>query len=181
MPSADPATLRLLADTLRASGAGRIHLAGDSMLPTLRDGWQLRVRAIPASELRVGEIGVFLHRDLLTIHRLVWKKIEAGREWFIFQGDNNPLREAVEAEAILARVEEAETGSTQGRTPGVIPVGRDERACFYRLAFRVHTNLARWAPSLRIPPQGGGAGRPYRCLRAAFRLLESLISPRPRR
>jgi hypothetical protein len=181
MPTADPATLRLLAETLRASGAGRLHLAGNSMLPTLRDGWKLRVRAIPASELRVGDIGVFIHRDLLTIHRLVWKKFEAGRELFIFQGDNNAIREAVEASAILARVEEAEAEPSPEGIAGIIPVGRDERALFYRLAFQAHGTLVRWVPALEIPPEGGNGRWAYRSLRALFRALETLISPRPRR
>ena len=181
MPTADPATLRLLAETLRASGAGRLHLSGNSMLPTLRDGWKLRVRAIPASELRVGDIGVFIHRDLLTIHRLVWKKIEAGRELFIFQGDNNAVREVVEAPAILARVEEAEADPSPEGIAGIFPVGRDERALFYRLAFQAHGTLVRWVPALSIPPDGGNAGWGYRTLRTTFRFLESLFSPRPRR
>ncbi len=78
--TADPGTLRLLAETLRAQGWGRIPLRGESMLPTLRDGWNLHVRCLPAADLRVGDIGVFIHRDVLVIHRLIWKKSEGGRE-----------------------------------------------------------------------------------------------------
>ena len=94
-------SLQLLAETLKASGSGRLTLRGQSMHPTLQDGWKLHVVALPAESLRVGDIGVFIHSDVLTIHRLIWRKKQAGREWLVFQGDNNPAREMVAPEAVL--------------------------------------------------------------------------------
>ena len=38
----DPMALRLLSESLKTVGSGRIHLRGDSMLPTLREGWKLQ-------------------------------------------------------------------------------------------------------------------------------------------
>lgn len=174
----DPETLGLLTESLKASGAGRIHLQGRSMLPTLEEGWVLHVRSLPASELRVGDIGIFIHRELLTIHRLVWKKWEGGRERFLFQGDNNPERELVEAGAILGRVEAAEKQKGRIGDPGPIPVGNDRRAFFYRNAFRIHSFLTGLIPAASLSA-GEGPGRlPYRFLRSLFRLLEPLFSPR---
>ncbi len=177
----DPGTLRLLRESLKASGAGRVHLQGDSMLPTLRDGWRLHVRSVPAGELRIGEIGIFIHRDLLTVHRLVWKKVEGGRERFLFQGDNSPGREMVEADAILGRVEAAEGEWNRDGVQSPVAVGNDSRALFYRTAFRIHSLLAGLIPAAAVPGEGARGGLPYRCLRACFRLLEPLFSPRPRR
>jgi hypothetical protein len=177
----DPAVLRLLVESLRAGGGARIHLRGDSMLPTLREGWKLHVRCLEAQSLRVGDIAVFVQRDLLTIHRLVWKKIEDGREKFIFQGDNNPRREVVEAPAVLGRVEAAEGEWGGDPVPNPIAVGNDSRAFFYRNAYRAHAWIARRFPAAAVPVDGAPAGLPYRLLRTAFRLLEPIFSPRPRR
>jgi len=177
----DPDTLRLLCESLKASGAGRVHLRGNSMLPTLREGWKLHIRSVPARELQVGDIGIFVHRDLLTIHRLIWKKVEGGRERFIFQGDNNPDRERVEADAILGRVEAAEGEWSRQGVQNPIPVGNDSRALFYRTAFGLHSFLTTLIPTAAVPDEGASGGLPYRCLRTCFRLLEPLFSPRPRR
>lgn len=177
----DPDTLRLLCESLKASGAGRVHLRGESMLPTLREGWKLHIRSVPARELRIGDIGIFVHRNLLTIHRLVWKKVDGGRERFLFQGDNNPDREMVEEDAILGRVEAAEGEWSREGIQSPIPVGNDSRALFYRTAFRLHSFLTTLIPAAAVPGEGASGGLPYRCLRACFRLLEPLFSPRPRR
>ena len=176
-----PDTLRLLRESLKASGAGRVHLRGESMLPTLREGWKLHIRSVPARELRIGDIGIFVHRDLLTIHRLIWKKVEGGRERFLFQGDNNPVREMVDEEAILGIVEAAEGEWSRDGVQSPIPIGNDSRALFYRTAFRLHSLLATLLPAAAVPGEGASGGLPYRCLRACFRLLEPLFSPRPRR
>lgn len=176
-----PENLGLLAATLKASGFARYHLRGRSMHPTLREGWKLHIRSLPASRLRVGEIGVFLHRDLLTIHRLIWKKVEGDREKFIFQGDNSPEREMVEADAILGRVEAAEGEWSREGAENAIPVGNDSRAFFYHSAFRLHVCLKGLVPSAALPGQERGGGLPYRVLRIVFRLLEPIFSPRPRR
>ena len=151
------------------------------MLPTLQEGWRLRIRSVPAKDLRVGEIGIFVHRGILTIHRLIWKLKAGGREWYLFQGDNNSQRETVEADAILGRVEAGEPEESRQNRPVSIPLGKDGRAFFYLTAFRVHSLLARLIPSVGLPAEGRGASLPYRCLRACFRLLEPLFSPRPRK
>jgi peptidase S24-like protein len=177
----DPALLRLLSESLKSSGAGRIDLRGDSMLPTLRDGWKLHVRSLPATEIRVGDIAIFIHRDLLTIHRLIWIKEEGGRKRYVFQGDNNPQRETVDADAVLGRVEAAEGEWSRRGVPRPLPVGNDSRAFFYRNAYRLNCLLERRLPSAAIPTDGASGGLPYRSLRAFFRLLESVFSPRPRR
>jgi len=148
------------------------------MLPTLREEWMLHVRSLPATDLRVGDIGIFVHRDLLTIHRLIWKKREGGRERFLFQGDNNPERELVEAGAILGRVEAAEKEGSRKGDPRPIPVGNDGRAFLYRNAYRIHSFLTKLIPASALPV-GEGSGRlPYRFLRSLFRLLEARFSPR---
>ena len=179
--AANPGTLQLLAETLRREGWGRIPLRGDSMLPTLQDGWRLHVRCLPASDLRVGDVGVFIYRDVLTIHRLVWKKIEGGREKYLFQGDNNRARETVEADAILGRVDAAEGAWSEAGNAQSVPVGADERAFFYRNAFRLHCWIAPVLPSLRIPEQAGRGSLAYRLARGCFQTFEKLIAPRPRR
>jgi hypothetical protein len=150
------------------------------MLPTLREGWKLQIRSLPAKDLRVGDIGIFVHRGILTIHRLVWKLEADGREWYMFQGDNNPQRETVEADAVLGRVEAAEWEESRPGGPISTPVGKDGRAFFYRTAFRVHSFIASLIPSVALPAKGRAGSFPYRCLRACFRLLEPLFSPRPR-
>lgn len=177
----DPVTLRLLSESLRQNGSGILALRGESMAPTLRDGWKVHVRSLPPADLRVGDIAVFVNRGVLTIHRLIWKKIESGRELYVLQGDNNPWREIVEPGVILGRVEAAEGGWGGDGVPLSIPVGSDERAFFYRTAYLIHARLIRRFPRLRIPSAGEPAGAPYRCFRAAFRLLERFFSPRPRR
>jgi len=177
----DPETLRLVCDQLKATGAARYHVRGRSMLPTLQEGWKLHIRSIPARELRVGDIALFVHGNGLTVHRLVWKKTEGGRDFFILQGDNSPARESVAADAILGRVEAAEGDWSREGAGNPIPVGSDSRALFYRTAFALHSRLTAFIPAAAVPGEGASGGPVYRCLRACFRLLEPLFSPRPRR
>lgn len=177
----DPETLRLVCDQLKAAGAALFHVRGRSMLPTLQEGWKLHIRSVPARELRIGDIALFVHGDGLTAHRLVWKKTEGGRERFILQGDNSPVRESVPAEAILGRVEAAEGDWSREEAGDPIPVGNDSRAFFYRTAFALHSRLVALIPAAAVPGEGASGGPVYRCLRACFRLLEPLFSPRPRR
>ena len=151
------------------------------MHPTLQDGWKLHVVALPAESLRVGDIGVFIHSDVLTIHRLIWRKKQAGREWLVFQGDNNPAREMVAPEAVLGRVEGAEVEREDGKAAPPFAVGRDERAWFYRSLYRIHRALLRALPGAGLPEEGESPGVVYRVLRGVFRALEPVFSPRPRR
>ena len=181
MESTPTAALLLLMETLRARGAGTITLRGRSMLPTLQDGWRLEVRAVPAGELKIGDIAVFLHGGSLTIHRLVWRRLGEGKESLVFQGDNNAVRETVSPEAILGRVVAAEIEHGDGTFSPRFPVGDDSRARFYRLMHRSHAFLSRRFPALRLPRPGASPGASYRFFRALFRSLEGIVSPRPRR
>ena len=180
MPAESAATLQLLIDALKAVGSARITLRGTSMDPTLRDGWILHVRSLPAEQLRVGDIGAFVHGGLLTIHRLIWKKQAAGGLRLVFQGDNNPHREEVAPEAVLGRVEAAEQ-EREGANTSVFPVGADERAWFYRSVYRAHGILAPLIPDAFPPSEDQPPGRFYRSLRFLFRRVEQLFAPRPRR
>jgi hypothetical protein len=173
--------MQLLAESLKATGAARITLRGESMVPTLQDGWSLHLRSTPPEDLQVGEIGVFLHGQILTIHRLIWKKRVAGKEWLIFQGDNNPARELVAPEAVLGRVESAEVEKVDGSVTLPFPVGADERAWFYRSLYRAHQGLTGLFPSSSLPGEGESGGPLYRVLRFMFRMVEPIFSPRPRR
>lgn len=171
----------LLVETLRASGGGSITLRGRSMHPTLQDGWRIHVRALSGHDLRVGEIGVFLHGGNLTIHRLIWRKSAGGKEALIFQGDNNPVREQIAPEAVLGKVVGAERMPGDGPSAPRFPIGDDSRARFYRLAHRSHALLSRAFPSLHLSESGAPPAAMYRLLRGLFRSLERIVSPRPRR
>jgi hypothetical protein len=173
--------LRILAQTLKNSGKGRITLRGESMHPTLHDGWKLHVRSLGAESLCVGDIGVFIHGDVLTIHRLIWRKQLDGKTWLIFQGDNNAVREMVAPDSVLGRVEAAEVERVDGRESLPFRVGRDSRAWFYRSLFRVNQVVSGILPGASVPLEGESAGFVYRVSRALFRMLEPLFSPRPRR
>jgi peptidase S24-like protein len=176
-----PEALQLLAESLKATGSARITLRGESMVPTLHDGWRILLRSMPAGELQVGDIGAFLHGQNLTIHRLIWRKRVAGNEWLIFQGDNNPARELVAPEAVLGKVESAEVEKPDGSVTPAFPVGADERAWFYRSMHRAHTGLTGLFPSSSLPGEGESGGPLYRSLRFLFRMVEPIFSPRPRR
>jgi len=173
--------LQLLAEALKTSGAARITLRGESMHPTLQDGWRIQLRSLPSERLQVGEIGVFLHGQILTIHRLIWRKRIAGKEWLIFQGDNNSARELVAPEAVLGKVESAEAEREDGGFTLPFSVGSDERAWFYRSLYRTHRSLSGILPSASLPGEGETGGPIYRALRLLFRMIEPLFAPRPRR
>lgn len=181
MELSGPDGLQLLLEALKASGAARITLRGQSMHPTLRDGWRIQLRSISSDELRVGDIGAFLHGQILTIHRLVWRKCTAGREWLIFQGDNNAAKELVSPEAVLAKVESAEEEREDGSVTLPFPVGSDERAWFYRTLYGAHKRLTGLFPSTSLPGEGEPGGLSYRALRLLFRAVEPIFAPRPRR
>ncbi|MCI0568232.1 MAG: S24/S26 family peptidase [Acidobacteria bacterium] len=181
MDLSGPEGLQLLLEALKTSGAARITLRGESMHPTLRDGWRLHVRALRSDELRVGDIGAFLHGQILTIHRLIWKKRTAEKEWLIFQGDNNPARELVAPEAVLGKVESAEVEREDGSVTPPFPVGADERAWFYRCLYRAHQGMIGLFPSTSLPGEGESGGLFYRALRLLFRMVEPIFAPRPRR
>jgi hypothetical protein len=181
MNASDPEALRALADALQSSGNGRITLRGESMLPTLQDGWELHVRSLPARALRVGDIGVFIHGNVLIIHRLIWRKEQEGKMWLIFQGDNNAVRERVAPDRVLGKVEAAEVHRDDGKDPLPFIVGADSRAWFYRSLFRMHELLGGVLPGAAVPSEGEAPGQLYRLLRALFRMVEPLFSPRPRR
>ena len=151
------------------------------MHPTLQDGWKLHVRSLSASDLRVGDIGVFIHHEVLTIHRLIWRKRAGGKEWLIFQGDNNPVRELVTPEAVQGKVEAAEVERPDGTSTPPMPVGSDERAWFYRSLHGAHEALSGFLPGASLPEEGQPPGLAYRMLRLIFRMIEPIFSPRPRR
>ena len=181
MDLSGPDGLQLLLEALKSSGAARITLRGGSMHPTLQDGWRVQLRSVPAEELQVGDIGAFVHGNILTIHRLVWRKPIAGKAWLIFQGDNNAARELVAPEAVLAKVESAEVEREDGSFTLPFPVGSDERAWFYRSLYRAHRGLTGLFPSTSLPGEGQSGGLFYRSLRFLFRMVEPIFAPRPRR
>ena len=176
----DSLTLRLLIEALQKSGSGNIQVRGESMEPTLENGQQVHVRVVTSDALGVGQVGVFVSRDVLIIHRLVWKRREGGREWLIFQGDNSGVREKVEPSSVLGKVIRVETGRTPRGTLRSRPVGDDQRAFFYRNAYRLHSVLDSLVSGSRLPTNGERPGLLYRALRYLFRLCEQFFAPHPR-
>ena len=179
--TSDFVILFLLVESFCSSGFGRIDLRGESMMFILRDGWIVLVWFVLLEVLWVGVIAVFINRGVLTVHRLIWKKLRDDREQFIFQGDNSAAREMVEANAIIGLVESVEMARADQGVRIPVRVGKDFRGVFYRTAYRIHRLAASQMPGLRLPEERGRGGFLYRVLRRCFLFLEKAFSPHPRR
>lgn len=85
--------LALLHEALQRDGRFRWPLNGSSMRPTFPSTCEIEIVPLPPSSPRLGDVLVFMSRDVLIAHRLVRR---AGPHW-ITQGDGRlgpdpPLR-----------------------------------------------------------------------------------------
>lgn len=102
--------LPLLHDALQREGRFRWRLSGSSMWPTFPLDCEIEIVPLPPGGPQIGDVLVFLSRDILVAHRLVRR---AGRQW-VTQGDGRlgpdpPLR----PEQVLGQVASASLDGRQ--------------------------------------------------------------------
>ncbi len=68
----------MLVEALRAGRRVRFVARGSSMWPAVRDGSTVEVTACGAEALRVGDLGVFVRRGGLVVHRVLRRE---GAGW----------------------------------------------------------------------------------------------------
>ena len=77
---------RKLVRELAATSAGALVVCSSaSMNPTIVVGQSVRVRAMPAANLRVGDVVVFEGKGIYMMHRVVLFSLD--RSWFLHIGD----------------------------------------------------------------------------------------------
>jgi hypothetical protein len=85
-----PATRHERADTvlrLASGGGARLAMSGISMLPLLRAGMVLRLRAYDRRKPQIGDVVIFRQNDVLVAHRVVQTNFRGVRT----SGDAQPL------------------------------------------------------------------------------------------
>jgi hypothetical protein len=91
----------LLAAQLKPGQTCQLKVNGNSMLPTLRFGDRITVRAEPQADLKIGDLAVFRLGEFFVIHRLV----ERRSPDLIFKGDARWLCDPpVSPQDVLGRV-----------------------------------------------------------------------------
>lgn len=83
--------------------SGLIQISGNSMLPVIEDGWQVKVKMLNGTDITTGQIYLFLDRiDRIACHRAVLK---IGNFVFL-KGDNQIIPEVALAADIIGIVTE---------------------------------------------------------------------------
>src|SRR5215475_6649113 len=101
-----------VADSLLASGLEfRFQAQGRSMLPFIKDGEILRVKAIDPADVKLGDIVLFRDRSGFKAHRV----IRRNKGKFATRGDAGlETDEAIRGEQIVGKITAKECG-TSGR------------------------------------------------------------------
>lgn len=117
----------LLAEALERTSRCALHVRGDSMHPTIRDGEVVIVESVHRRPPTAGDIVVLPGDDFLYVHRLVGIAWEAGKPVALTAGDGNRgLDGRVDLEQIIGRV--VEVRAQQGDwSPDERPVQRTVR------------------------------------------------------
>lgn len=168
----DPAMIELLAAAAATRGGLRLRLYGTSMVPSIRSGEVVRVRAVAPGVLRRGDVVLCHGEGRLLAHRVL--RLSAGS--LITRGDT--VRRAdppIEVSRVIGRVESVER---HGRERSLITTGarRHARAMAlvsgpYSFAFHAGLGLRRRALG-RLT-----AWRGVRRLRRRFRPLAVAVRP----
>lgn len=78
---------------------------GESMLPSIRDKWQMKVVPENPEEIRVGDI-VALNMNICFAHRIIGKFRRKGKIFFFEKGDNDNYVSIIQDEQIIGKVVE---------------------------------------------------------------------------
>ncbi|MCZ6670161.1 MAG: hypothetical protein O6947_03960 [Acidobacteria bacterium] len=169
----------ILTQALRSGTPGILHVRGDSMVPTLREGTAVRIRPIPAGKIRVGRIAVFQKEDLIIIHRLIWKQNRDGVTLYLFKGDNGALIDHVPAERILGEVEGI-LREEPTRTAGSVrfkSMRWDPAYWFYRISYSILSLPLRSVGFLTGRPPRLPSGPVRTLLKRVHRIVEIGLFP----
>lgn len=80
-----------------------LTLTGRSMYPTLRDGWELKVKPVDGKEIRYGDIVVFDQNGLIC-HRIIAKFRWNKKLYFVHRGDPEAIGRVLEEKDLVGRV-----------------------------------------------------------------------------
>lgn len=78
-------------------------LEGDSMSPTLKAGWKVRVKPVGAKEINCGDIAVFSRKELIC-HRIIGKFRWNKKIYFIHSGDSINIGRVFEEKTLIGKV-----------------------------------------------------------------------------
>ena len=137
--------IELALASLRASGRLRVRVAGSSMLPAIRPGDVISVRAGDPHDARPGEVVLFTREGRLFAHRVVRRSSGA----LVTRGDAlADCDRPVQRDEFVGIVESvARGGRSFPARVRVSPLGRAASAVFRRsaLAGRLFTRMNAWA------------------------------------
>jgi hypothetical protein len=89
---------KLIADALRNFGSVRIRVQGSSMLPSIRPGDEIEIRAARFDDLDAGGVIAYLRAGRLFVHRLVERDTQ---QLLVTRGDTLPQADAPVSESEL--------------------------------------------------------------------------------
>ncbi|MFA5410496.1 MAG: signal peptidase I [Candidatus Omnitrophota bacterium] len=87
---------------LRQKG-GVLTVIGKSMLPTLQEGWKVKIAPVKPEEIKIGDVITFSSGRLFT-HRVIGKFRSGGRLYFFHKGDNDYLLSKISSEYAIGKV-----------------------------------------------------------------------------
>lgn len=83
------ATIKTIREAIKKNGSFKFIVRGISMFPLLLDGDEAIIEYIKPEELRVGDIAMYIRKNLMIVHRIIKiYETKDKRRLFIFQGDN---------------------------------------------------------------------------------------------
>ncbi|MBU4311148.1 MAG: hypothetical protein KJ706_00300 [Candidatus Omnitrophica bacterium] len=100
----DCSEVRKIGEDLCAQVKGKIGIyRGESMFPTLKEGWKIRFKPAPPEDIEAGDI-VVLGRSSFKCHRIISRFKSRGKTYFFHKGDNSEAIELIPEDLIIGRV-----------------------------------------------------------------------------
>lgn len=81
-----------------------MEVRGESMYPTLKEGWSAEISPAREEVLKIGDIIVFDIKGELAVHRIINKINLDGKSYLLQKGDNKSRPYFIEGNRVIGRV-----------------------------------------------------------------------------
>lgn len=131
---------------------GLVGLKGNSMYPSLQNGWKTKIVPANAAEIQVGNIVVF-EKDMLMCHRIAGKINFFGNYYFIQKGDNSRIGGMIKTDDLIGKVIEVfdEYGNRVDKLKwSNKPCAKDAKVLYYIYLFLYFIKRSIWHDNMNM-------------------------------